>query len=63
MIWLRKFISKTELVHLDLSFNNFSLIESQEIQKGISENKNVFGFHFEGNHPDFLVDHHGNLIH
>lgn len=40
---------KKRLVHLDLSFNNFHLEESKTIQTAISENHNLFGFHFRGN--------------
>jgi len=37
------------LVHLDLSFNKFTLEESLAIQKAIEKNKVMLGFHFEGN--------------
>jgi len=38
------------LIHLDLSFNNFSLKESMIIKEGVEANHQLYGFHFEGNY-------------
>lgn len=37
------------LVHLDLSFNNFSFKESVTIKEAIDVNHQLYGFHYEGN--------------
>jgi len=50
---------KKFLIHLDLSFNNFSLQESKIIQKNLTENHSLFGFHFRGNYG--YVDNKGFL--
>ncbi len=47
------------LLHMDLSFNKFSLAESLIIQKDLAENHSIFGFHFAGNYG--YVDEKGFL--
>lgn len=37
------------LTHLDLSYNNFSLKESELIASGLQGNHQLYGFHYEGN--------------
>jgi hypothetical protein len=49
-----------EIVHLDLSNNNFNLKESMEISVALEKNKTIYGFHFQGNYG--YVDYIGNLI-
>lgn len=51
---------KKFLIHLDLSFNNFSLQESKSIQKNLLENHRLFGFHFRGNYG--YIDPKGFLL-
>jgi len=36
-------------MHVDLSFNKFSLEDSEKVSKIISSNNTMFGFHFDGN--------------
>ena len=50
---------KKFLIHLDLSFNNFNLEESKTIQKFLTENHTLFGFHFRGNYG--FIDQKGFL--
>jgi hypothetical protein len=51
----------TEVVHLDLSQNKFTEAESQDIQKAFNLNNSIYGFHFEGNNQNFMIDKHGYL--
>ena len=37
---------KKSLVHLDISFNNFSKDEAYKLQYYLTLNKSLFGFHF-----------------
>ena len=37
------------LLHVDLSFNNFTLSESKEIGEALKKNRSIYGFHFLGN--------------
>ena len=48
------------LVHIDLSYNNFTMKECQMIKEGISSNHNLYGLHFEGNYG--YMDAKGFLI-
>lgn len=59
---MSKFFSKNEtgLVHLDLSYNYFNHSHSKIIAQGLSKNKIICGFHFEGNAG--YVDSQGFLI-
>lgn len=41
---------KKSLIHLDLSFNQFTLESSSIIQSFLLKNKSIFGFHFAGNY-------------
>jgi hypothetical protein len=43
---------KISLIHLDMSFNNYSKKESQMIADGIFNNHSIYGFHFAGNYGD-----------
>ncbi len=38
-----------DIVHLDLSNNNFNLKECIEISIALENNKTIYGFHFQGN--------------
>ena len=50
MISLLVFISaNTSVVHLDLSANKFTVLDSQFIALALTQNKSIFGFHFNGN--------------
>lgn len=50
----------TELVHFDLSNNNFTYIDSIAISAALVDNKTIYGFHFAGNAG--YVDSRGFLI-
>ncbi|KRX10135.1 hypothetical protein PPERSA_08538 [Pseudocohnilembus persalinus] len=45
---------RSQMKHLDLSYNNLTKQEGQLINKIMKENKNVYGFHFEGNSGAFV---------
>jgi hypothetical protein len=51
---------KTNIVHMDLSCNNFSLSESKKIAAALVDNKTIYGFHFRGNFG--YIDTKGFLI-
>ncbi|CAD8122767.1 unnamed protein product [Paramecium sonneborni] len=51
-----------ELMHIDISHNGFDEASANEIMKALNSNQNIYGFHFEGNCPKFLVDATGHLI-
>lgn len=53
------FKNNTTIIHLDISYNNFTLQESKIISQCLKKNKTIVGFHFEGNHG--YVDCHGFL--
>ena len=46
-------------MHLDLSYNNFTIEESKFIQASLNNNHSIFGFHFEGNYG--YIDNKGFL--
>ena len=48
------------LIHLDLSYNNFSVKEAQIISEGLFMNHQLYGLHFEGNFG--YIDAKGCLI-
>lgn len=48
--------------HIDLSFNRFQKKEAIEISKELSDNFYLYGFHFEGNPCNFIVNARGFLI-
>lgn len=48
------------MLHLDLSFNRFSLQEGESISLALEENHTLIGFHFEGHHG--YVDNKGFLV-
>ncbi|CAD8208269.1 unnamed protein product [Paramecium pentaurelia] len=50
-----------ELMHIDVSHNGFDEPSANEIMKALNINQNIYGFHFEGNCPKFLVDATGHL--
>lgn len=50
-----------ELMHIDISHNGFDEPSANEIMKALNINQNIYGFHFEGNNPKFLVDATGHL--
>jgi hypothetical protein len=41
--------AEMELIHLDLSFNNFSREECRLLADGLAQNHSIYGFHFKGN--------------
>lgn len=43
-------LKNKSLLHVDLSFNNFTLNESTEIANGLKKNRTIYGFHFLGNY-------------
>ena len=49
-----------QIVHIDLSNNNFDLEESIKISQALQVNNSIFGFHFAGNYG--YVDDLGRLI-
>ncbi|KAL4447089.1 hypothetical protein ABPG74_013941 [Tetrahymena malaccensis] len=54
---------KSNMRHLDISYNNFTVEEGRIIQEAIKGNDGTIGFHFEGNCNDmFYVDSRGFLI-
>ncbi|KAL4497331.1 hypothetical protein ABPG72_011266 [Tetrahymena utriculariae] len=54
---------KSNMRHLDISYNNFTVEEGRIIQEAIKGNDGIIGFHFEGNCNDmFYVDSRGFLI-
>ncbi|CAD8081706.1 unnamed protein product [Paramecium primaurelia] len=59
--WPDYFSSKNcNLIHLDLSNNQFNQSQSEAIAKALEDNHNIFGFHFSGNiHSS--IDHLGFL--
>ena len=59
--WIKVFEKQDNisLIHLDMSFNNYSLKECQMISDGIFNNHSIYGFHFSGNYGD--VDSKGFL--
>lgn len=52
--------NNTKVMHLDLSFNNFSLEESQQISEHIRFNHSIYGMHFSGNYG--YVNHEGFIL-
>lgn len=40
------FVKNEELVHLDLSFNQFDLEQTEALSKALSQNHTIYGFHF-----------------
>ncbi|CAD8081151.1 unnamed protein product [Paramecium sonneborni] len=49
-----------ELIHLDLSHNDFKEGDSQKIANELEFNKIIYGFHFEGN-SNYEINHKGYL--
>ncbi|CAK73116.1 unnamed protein product (macronuclear) [Paramecium tetraurelia] len=49
-----------ELIHLDLSHNDFKDSDSQKIANELEFNKIIYGFHFEGN-SNYQINHQGYL--
>lgn len=52
--------TNVELVHLDLSNNNFTYADSVAISSALEENKTIYGFHYAGNVG--YVDSRGFLV-
>lgn len=52
--------SKSELIHVDLSFNSFDYTSSTLISFGLNQNQTILGFHFLGNSAQ--IDSRGFLI-
>ncbi|KAM3145071.1 hypothetical protein pb186bvf_002746 [Paramecium bursaria] len=50
-----------ELLHFDISNNNFNIEESQLIASELSFNKTIYGFHYE-NHQTFTINSRGFLV-
>ncbi|CAD8069790.1 unnamed protein product [Paramecium sonneborni] len=50
-----------ELMHIDISYNNFNEEQSIEIKKALDQNQNIYGFHYQGNCPKYSVDSTGHL--
>lgn len=50
----------SKLLHLDLSFNNFSLAECEQVSESLKSNHSLYGFHFSGNYG--YVNHEGFLV-
>ena len=48
-------------MHVDISNNGFNETDSREIARGLSMNSNIYGFHFEGNFPELIVNPCGFL--
>ncbi|CAD8076826.1 unnamed protein product [Paramecium sonneborni] len=58
---LKQFFEENkDMIHLDLSANQFSLPDSQSISESLKENHTIYGFHFNGNFG--YVDSKGFLI-
>lgn len=56
-----EFLSKdNEMIHLDLSNNQFNKYDSLIISQGLVPNKTLYGFHYTGNYG--YVDSRGFLI-
>ncbi|CAD8157226.1 unnamed protein product [Paramecium octaurelia] len=51
-----------ELVHIDIRYNKFNQQQSQIIAEGLIKNETIYGFHFEGNYQDIIVNPNGFLI-
>ncbi|CAD8097939.1 unnamed protein product [Paramecium sonneborni] len=51
-----------ELVHIDLRYNKFNQQQSQVIADGLVKNETIYGFHFEGNYQDIIMNPNGFLI-
>jgi hypothetical protein len=47
------------MLHFDISNNRFTLEECKIIAKSLSQNKNIFGFHFQGMYGQ--LDHNQNI--
>ena len=49
--WVKVFErdDKMDLIHLDLSYNSFTLKESMTLAEGLANNHTIYGFHFKGN--------------
>ncbi|CAD8094383.1 unnamed protein product [Paramecium sonneborni] len=54
--------SYNELVHIDLRYNKFNQQQSQIIAEGMIKNETIYGFHFEGNYQDIIMNPNGFLM-
>ncbi|EAR89295.2 hypothetical protein TTHERM_00371100 (macronuclear) [Tetrahymena thermophila SB210] len=61
--YIAQILSKetSELLHLDVSYNNFSPTECKMIQESLFYNSWLFGLHFEGN-SNYVVDSSGFIV-
>ncbi|CAD8078083.1 unnamed protein product [Paramecium primaurelia] len=54
--------SYNELVHIDIRYNKFNQQQSLIIAEGLIKNETIYGFHFEGNYQDIIMNSNGFLI-
>lgn len=50
-----------ELLHVDLSYNKFTYLQAQVIAESLLKNETIYGFHFEGNQSELVVNPNGFL--
>ncbi|EAR90528.1 hypothetical protein TTHERM_00118760 (macronuclear) [Tetrahymena thermophila SB210] len=55
-------LDNSQMKHLDLSYNNIPLQESQEISLYLKENFSLFGIHYNGNEGNWFFDSRGFMI-
>ncbi|CAD8166448.1 unnamed protein product [Paramecium pentaurelia] len=51
-----------ELLHVDLSYNKFTYPQAQLIAESLIKNETIYGFHFEGNQSELVVNPNGFLV-
>ncbi|CAD8117348.1 unnamed protein product [Paramecium sonneborni] len=51
-----------ELLHVDLSYNKFTYLQAQIIAEALIKNETIYGFHFEGNQTELVVNQNGFLM-
>ena len=55
--WQHAFRLNKDLVHLDISYNDFDSKEIEIFKKGLDVNHTIFGIHFAGN--EGVIDNNG----
>jgi hypothetical protein len=56
---LRNVCNSQNLMHFDLSFNQFKKEDSKKIANSVNQNTSIIGFHYQGH--DCYINGNGNL--